>query len=787
MATGRSASPTAPAPPAPERASATGLPEPARAPIAPEPARASPPAAKLAATPAIAVPGLDAALAFAERAALEDPRLDRAMLLAAARFAAEAHAEQQRKSGEPYILHPIAVADILRGYRLDTATIATALLHDVVEDTAHKLPEVSARFGPEVAKLVDGVTKLTRIEVQSERTKQAENLRKLLVAVSEDIRVLLVKLADRLHNMRTLGAVPKAEKRARTARETLEIYAPLAERIGMERLKTELENLAFREMNSEAWQGIQARLTYLRGQSADVIGEIEADMTRVLGQAGVEGVEVQGREKSPYSIWRKMLAKDVAFEGLSDVMAFRVIVAGRADCYAALGAIHDAYRVIPGRFKDYISSAKNNGYQSLHTGVMVPEKRHAKIEVQIRTRQMHQVAEYGVAAHWVYKQVGDGAEPRRYPWMKALLEIIETAADPQEVLENTRLELHGESVFCFTPKGDLIELPAGATPIDFAYQVHSQVGDTCVGAKVNGKVLPLRQALSNGDQVEIFTARGGKPNPDWLNFVVTGRARARIRRFAQAAEREKHREEGRSAVARAFRQDGLDFAEKLLEPILKQLGKSSTEDVLVAVGAGQLGPREVLFAAVPELRGPGRGMERAALARPRGGIGAGPSFLLRERIDREAPPPDDSSGISGLPPGTPVVFPHCCNAIPGEPIVGIVATGRAIAIHRKDCHTLAQHLASPERFFDVEWNLARADSRLARLLVNTVNDASVLAGIANAIAKQDGAISTLRVTKRADECDVQLEAEVRDIQHLHALMASLRACQGVIRVDRARG
>ncbi|MCX7932765.1 MAG: bifunctional (p)ppGpp synthetase/guanosine-3',5'-bis(diphosphate) 3'-pyrophosphohydrolase [Rhodovarius sp.] len=746
---------------------------------------AAPPSAACAAP---AIPGLDAALDFARRACAADPRLDAATIMAAARFAAEAHAAQTRKSGEPYILHPVAVAEILAGYRLDTATIATALLHDVVEDTGRKLSDIADRFGPEVAKLVDGVTKLSRIEVQSERTKQAENLRKLLVAVSEDIRVLLVKLADRLHNMRTLHAVPKPEKRARIARETLDIYAPLAERIGMERLKSELENLAFRELHPDAWQSIQARLTFLRGQSADLIGEIERDIAEVLAANGIKDAEVHGREKTPYSIWRKMKAKDVTFEGLSDVMAFRVIVGTKAECYQALGIIHDAYRVIPGRFKDYISTPKGNRYQSLHTGVTVPARRHAKIEVQIRTREMHQIAEYGVAAHWVYKQgTNDGVEPGRYPWMKALLEIIESAADPQEVLENTKLELHGESVFCFTPKGDLIELPAGATPIDFAYQVHSEVGDTCVGAKVNGKVQPLRQPLANGDQVEIITARGGKPNPDWLNFVVTGRARARIRRFALAAEREKHREEGRAAIAKAFRQDGLEFSEKMLEPALKALGKNSIEDVLIAVGSGQLGPREVLFAAVPELRAQARPAHRLALARPRGGIGAGPALLARDRGEaRESTPRGESMGILGLPPGTPVVFPHCCNAIPGEPIVGIVSTGRAIAIHRKDCHTLEAYAATPERFFEVAWDPTHGEARTARLTVKTINDAEVLAGIAHAIARQNGAITTLRVTRQGDECDVQLEAEVRDIRHLQDLMAGLRACQGVIRVDRTR-
>ena len=490
---------------------------------------------------------------------------------------------------------------------------------------------------------------------------------------------------------------------------------------------------------------------------------------------------VLGREKSPYSIWRKMEAKNVAFEALSDVMAFRVILAERNQCYLALGAMHDAYRTIPGRFKDYLSTPKANGYQSLHTGVTVPAKRHAKIELQIRTRAMHEVAEYGVAAHWVYKQ-GEGTEARRYPWMKALLEIIENAGEAQDVLENTRLQLHAESVFVFTPKGELFELPRGSTPIDFAYMVHSQVGDTCVGAKVNGKVMPLRQQLSNGDQVEIITARGGKPNPDWLNFVATGRARARIRRFAQAAERETQREEGRSAIAKAFRQDGVDFADKLLEPALKGLKQASIEDLFVAVGSGVLGPREVLFAVFPELRGPARPMEPMTLGRPRGRLGTGPLVTARGEAGTAAP-----MAISGLPPGTPVNYAGCCNPVPGDTILGIINTGRAITIHRRDCPTLEGFSATPERFFEVGWEAQQQGPHTARLAVLAANEPGVLAGLTNAIAKQDGAIAALRISRRVDECDVALEAEVRDLPHLARIMAGLRACPGVIRVDRARG
>ena len=443
-------------------------------------------------------------------------------------MAEQAHGTQRRDNGDPYITHPLAVADILAGYRLDTASIATGLLHDVIEDTPVKLPELDRRFGHEIATLVDGVTKLTRLELGSDRTKQAENFRKLVLAMSSDIRVLLVKLADRLHNMRTLHFVREPERRRRIARETMEIYAPLAERIGMDALKTELQTLAFRELEPEAFATIQARLNFLRGQGADVIEEVRQDLRRVCEEAGIEVIEVTGREKSHYSIWEKMHRRNVAFEQLSDIMAFRILVPTREACYIALGAVHSAYPVIAGRFKDYISTPKSNGYQGLHTGVTLREPRNQKIEIQIRTVEMSDVAENGVAAHWLYKTPDakvDGKEVQRFRWVQDLLEILENSSAPDEFLENTKLELYDDQVFCFTPKGLLMQLPRGATPVDFAYSVHSQVGDTCVGAKVNGRLLPLRYQLQNGDQVEIMTSRGGTPSPQWERFVVTGKAR----------------------------------------------------------------------------------------------------------------------------------------------------------------------------------------------------------------------------------------------------------------------
>jgi len=724
-------------------------------------------------------PGLDAVLEFCSRITSADPRLDADILLRAGRFAAEAHATQARQNGEPYIIHPIAVAEILAGYHLDTATIATALLHDVVEDTEHKLTEVERRFGPEIARLVDGVTKLSRIEVQSERTKQAENLRKLLLAMSEDLRVLLVKLADRLHNMRTLAFVSKPESRHRSARETLDIYAPLAERIGMEALKTELETLGFRELNPDAWATIAQRLTYLRGRSADIIPEIEQELRDALEMNGVAVEEVSGREKSPYSIWRKMQAKNVAFEGLSDVMAFRIIVPERSQCYMALGAIHDAFKVIAGRFKDYISTPKTNGYQSLHTGVLLPGRRdEAKIEVQIRTREMHHIAEYGLAAHWVYKQGEQAAQARSYPWVRALIDILETEPEAQEAMESTKLELHRELVFCFTPKGDLIELPRDATPVDFAYHVHSQVGDACVGAKVNGRIVRLHDKLVNGDQVEIITAKGGQPNPAWMKFVKSGKAQARIRRFAQAEEKQKQRDEGRTAIVKAFRQNGLDFQEKLLEPAVKALRQSGVEEMFHAVATGSISARDVVNAAFPELRAPQRAVEPMALVSPRGRLG---------RNNTTSVP---SAPITGVVAGMQLHFAQCCHPIPGDRIVGIVTTGKGVTIHTQECHMLENFAATPERFLDVDWEQGAVDpaTHTVRLSVAAVNGPQLLSAVANAISKQKGVLTNLRLVRRDDEeCDLNLDVEVRDTRHLAEVMGTLRVCEGVVRVDRARG
>ncbi len=717
--------------------------------------------------------------ALATKVRQYDPKADVGLIESAVAVATQAHSAQKRDNGEPYIIHPLAVADILAGYRLDTASIVTALLHDVIEDTSITLTQLSREFGTEIAGLVDGVTKLTRLELQSDRTKQAENFRKLVLAMSKDIRVLLVKLADRLHNMRTLGAVQQAPRRARIARETMDIYAPLAERIGMEAVKTELQTLSFAQLDPEAYDSIQARLNFLRGQGADVIEEVRHELARVCHEQGVTVIEVTGREKSPFSIWEKMQRRNVQFEQLSDIMAFRIAVPTREACYAALGAIHAAYPVIAGRFKDYISTPKSNGYQSIHTGVTLRSPRNQKIEVQIRTEDMQNVAENGVAAHWIYKQHDAAAqEAQKFRWVQDLLEILENST-PDEFLENTKLELYQDQVFCFTPKGQLIQLPRGATPIDFAYAVHSQVGDTCVGAKINGRLLPLRHELQNGDQVEIMTSRGGTPSPQWERFAVTGKARARIRRFVQQQQRQVNRDAGRAALARAFRQDGVDGSEKILEPALKQLKQANLDDLYIAVGNGNLGPKDVVLAAYPELRQ----APRTPRMMPQVG-----NRQTAARIGHHLP-------ITGLVPGMAIQYAGCCHPLAGDRIVGIVATGKGVTIHTKDCPTLETFAATPERFIDVDWDPSaftpqkgEADGHIGRISVIAHNEPTALASVTNAIAKQDGAVANLKILNRqADFFEILVDVEVRDLRHLSNVIAGLRAAPGIHQVERARG
>jgi GTP diphosphokinase / guanosine-3',5'-bis(diphosphate) 3'-diphosphatase len=698
-----------------------------------------------------------------------DPNADEGALNRAYVYSMKAHGTQLRDSGDPYFSHPVEVAGILGQMKLDTASIVTGLLHDTVEDTVATLDDIERVFGPEIARLVDGVTKLSRIELQSDQAKQAENFRKLFLAMSEDIRVLLVKLADRLHNMQTLRFIRSDERRRRIARETMDIYAPLAERLGMHRMKDQLEDLAFAELHPDARGSIFARLDFLRDKGATIVPCILSELEAKLAQGGLARAAVSGREKSPYSIWRKMQHKNVTFEQLADVMAFRVLVGDIADCYHALGIIHSSYHVVPGRFKDYISTPKPNNYRSLHTGVIGPEQQ--RIEVQIRTREMHEIAELGVAAHWTYKQGAGTTEGPQYRWLRELLEILEHASGPEEFLEHTKLEMFQDQVFAFTPKGDLFALPRGATAVDFAYAVHSEIGDTCVGAKINSRLVPLRTQLRNGDQVEIITSKAQTPSPTWERFVVTGKARARIRRFIRTQQRAQYLDLGRAIVQKAFRQEGQEFSERPLEPVLRNFNCGTVEDLYVAVGQGLATGRAVVNAAFPHP--PETRNKVVPLARAR-----------RKTKHNETAVP-----IRGLIPGMALHFAGCCHPLPGDRIVGIVTTGKGVTIHTIDCETLESFADSPERWLDVAWGNNDAEGvHVGRVNVTIANEPGNLGSLTTVIGKQGGNISNLKITNRSpDFFEIMIDIEVGDVKHLTTIIAALRANPVINSVERARG
>ncbi|HUT49839.1 MAG TPA: bifunctional (p)ppGpp synthetase/guanosine-3',5'-bis(diphosphate) 3'-pyrophosphohydrolase [Alphaproteobacteria bacterium] len=697
-----------------------------------------------------------------------DPHVDEDLLNRAYVYTVKAHGSQQRASGDPYFSHPVEVAGILTKYKLDSDTIATALLHDTVEDTLATLEDIEAMFGKDVARLVDGVTKLSRIELQSDATKQAENFRKLVLAMSEDIRVLLVKLADRLHNMRTLSGIPKPEKRDRIAHETMEIYAPLAARIGMHDLQTELEDLAFAQLNPDARDSILARLEFLRERGGEAIPRILKALKDKLKAEGIEA-QVSGREKKAHSVWRKMQVKNVGFEQLSDIMAFRIVVPSEMECYHALGVIHSAYSVVPGRFKDYISLPKINGYRSLHTAVYGPENQ--RIEVQIRTTDMHEIAEAGVAAHWAYKQGERQTGGRKYRWLQELLDILEHAGGPEEFLEHTKLEMFKDQVFAFTPAGELIALPHGATTVDFAYAVHSEIGDTTVGAKVNGRMVPLRTELNNGDQVEIITSRAQTPSPEWDRFVITGKARARIRRFVRAQQRQQYAGLGRAMLEKAFRQAGHEFAVKAVDGVRKTFHADETEDIYAMVGDGTVSTRELIDAIFPgEKNATGQGGKVVPLPK-----------RVKSKGESGAVP------ITGLIPGMAVHYAGCCHPLPGDRIVGIITTGKGVTIHTIDCETLEAFSSQPERWLDVGWD-AGASGLVTRISVIVGNEPGALGDLSSIIGKNDGNISNLKITSRdQDFFEMIIDIEVRDVRHLTDIIAALRATPVINSVARALG
>lgn len=695
-----------------------------------------------------------------------DPGADREALARAYLFAQKAHATQIRQSGEPYFYHPVQVAAILTEMRLDTATIITALLHDTVEDTDITLEDIAQNFGTEVRDLVDGVTKLSQIEMTSKQHKQAENFRKLVLAMSNDIRVLLVKLADRLHNMRTLHHVSTPEKRKRIACETMEIYAPLAGRIGIHHFKDELQDLSFMHINPEARASIISRLQFLRSEDDDKVGQIIADLKALLEKSKVSAI-VCGREKRPYSIWEKMQRKNITFEQLSDIMAFRIKTQNIPDCYQTLGIVHSAYRMVPERFKDYISTPKPNGYQSLHTTVYGP--RNHRVEIQIRTESMHRVNEYGVSAHWEYKQGAAATqEGDQYRWLRGLLDILENASDPEDFLEHTKLEMFQDQVFCFTPGGDLITLPQGATSIDFAYAIHSEVGNRCVGARINGRMAPLRTPLKNGDQVEISTARAQTPSPSWERYTVTGKAKAAIRRFVRSQKRAQFSALGHSILQKIIKTHRASFTERQLEEALPHFECRDLDDLYALIGEGVKNAVDVVhYLCPPE-------------ARPQADKSAPPPRLKKNRA---AP-----LSIQGLIPGMAVHYAGCCHPLPGDSIVGVMKTGHGVTIHTMDCENLKNYRDEPDRVFDLVWSEQDKRSKekfIGRLHLIAIHKVGSMANIATMIGKHEGNIMNFKVLHRTDTFfEFLLDIEVQDVAHLKVIMANLRSSDYVNSVER---
>lgn len=705
-----------------------------------------------------------------EKVKAYDPQVDEDLLNRAYVFSVSAHGTQLRASGDPYYSHPIEVAGILTELKLDVETIVTAILHDTIEDTVATFDQIQQQFGPSIATLVDGVTKLSRLEVQTETERAAENFRKFVLAMSKDIRVLLVKLADRLHNMRTLHHLPNPQKRARIARETMDIYAPLADRIGMYRFKNELSEIAFRELEPEGYESVTLQLAKLRAEAGDLVPTIERELAELLKGAGIAGTII-GREKLPHSIWQKMQNKTTAFQDVSDITAFRVIVENEAQVYAALGLIHLHWHMVPNRFKDYISTPKPNGYRSVHTTVEGPGR--ARVEIQLRTQRMHDEAEHGLAAHWAYKLGLKETEPKTYIWLKNLLDIVEQEDGAEDLLENSRLAMYEDQIFCFTPKGKLIALPKGATCLDFAYAVHTDIGDTTVGAKVKGVLMPLRTVLENGDRVEILRSSTSRPDPAWASFVVTGKARSAIRRYTRQLEKEEERAYGARVLQAIADRLKLKLEDKKLEELCRGLHLPDHDHLYQGLARGTITNEAVTALLRP---GPVSKMSRA-----RAWFGWG-----SKNSPQETPL---SMSLAGLTPGVTVHMAKCCHPVYGDRVVGIREAGQGVQVHTIDCTTLEKLAHVPDRWIDLRWH-DDSDGHgpgIARLNVVMQNMQGTLATVSALLANADANIVNLRMTDRDGQlATILLDLEVEDLKHLMRVIVALRATPVISSVERVR-
>jgi GTP diphosphokinase / guanosine-3',5'-bis(diphosphate) 3'-diphosphatase len=686
-----------------------------------------------------------------ERVKSYDPDADEALINRAYVFSMQKHGSQKRASGDPYYSHPIEVAGLLTDLKLDDKTIVTAILHDTIEDTLTTHEEIEAKFGAEVARLVDGVTKLSKIEAQTENERAAENLRKFLLATSDDIRVLLVKLADRLHNMRTLHFIKDEVKRRRIAKETMDIYAPLAERVGMYEFMKEMQTLAFQHLEPEAYASVTKRLQHLNEGGGDRIARISSGIKLLLSRAGIEA-DVSGREKHPYSIWKKMAERHISFEQLSDVMAFRAIVPDMEACYRALGVIHKRWPMVPGRFKDYISTPKRNGYRSLHTSVIHSEK--VRIEIQLRSQDMHAQAEYGYAAHWSYKQ--DIEQPDgQVSWIRDLIEILEHADSPEELLEHTRMAMYQDRIFAFTPKGELIQLPKGGTPVDFAYAIHTTLGDTAVGAKINGRVVPLRTPIENGDQVEILKSKAQQPDALWLNFAATGKARAAIRRFVRHKEEDELIALGHKIYDEIATRLPNKLGKDAMTNALKKLKLKSEDALMTAIARQTVTDAQLMNALVPG----------SATAK-----------------NGKAPVQRSAISIRGLTPGVAFDLASCCHPVPGDRIIGLRRHDEMIEVHAIDCAGLADGVDAD--WVDLAWGDG-SEGATARLHVILRNEPGSLATMTGIVAGHDANIVNLKMEARDSSFHTfQIDLEVDSVQHLMRILAALRAAEAVSQAER---
>ena len=716
-----------------------------------------------------------------EKVRAYSPDADLELLRRAYVFSAFEHRGQVRRSGEPYLIHPLAVAEFLVDLRLDVVAISAGLLHDVVEDTLTTIERIRELFGPDVAHVVEGVTKISAIPFSSTEERQAENFRKMLLAMVDDIRVILVKLADRVHNMRTLNHLPE-ERRMRVAQETRDIYAPIANRLGMSKVKNELEELAFKYLEPQSYEALRIKVDLKRRAAEGLIQSLKATVEAKLRESQIPVAEIDGRIKRLWSIHQKLKRQKIELEQVYDFIALRIVTDSVKDCYGALGIIHQTWSPVPGRIKDFVAMPRPNGYQSLHTSVI--SERGAPFEVQIRTVEMHRMAEEGIAAHWKYKEgrVGGQSDERYFQWMRQLLEYQQEVRDPQEFIQNLKVDLYPEEVYTFTPKGLVKAFPRGATPIDFAYAVHTDVGHRCVGARINGKMVPLRTPLKNGDIVEIVTASGHKPSRDWLNFVVTSHARYEIKYLIRREERVRAIDLGRKVLEKEARRFDLNIKTLIENPAaikaLVEFGATKPDEIFALVGYGKLAPKQLLAKLVPEdtLREKG----------PEGTVGA-----VASAVKRVFGTGEEKIKVPGLD-GIMVFRARCCNPIRGEKIVGYITRGKGVSVHSSTCPNVVNLLYDPERRIDVEWDKGDASDKSAPYTVKLTMEVEDRKGLLAAVSAKIADINTNIRNMEAHTDDdrharIDVTVEISDVKHLERVMKSLRSLDGVLDVERSGG